>query len=58
MLISATSSAAKSTRKMKKVVATEPLAMREAATPTGIRSCIAQGWRPTSATIQPAWEAR
>ena len=35
MLISATSSAAKSTRKMKKVVATEPLAMREAAQTTG-----------------------
>ena len=57
MPISAASSTVKRARKRKKVVATEPLPMRDALTLTGSRFWIAQGWRPTSATIHPAWEA-
>ena len=58
MLNSAMSSAVNSARKMKKVVETDPLGIFEAATPTGIRSWMAHGWRPTSATTHPACEAR
>ena len=57
MLSSATSSAVKSTRKRMKVVVTDPLGIFEAATPTGISSWMAHGWRPASATIHPACEA-
>ena len=52
--ISAMRRIVKSTRNMKKVVCTVPAVRLERATVTGSRSWIAQGWRPTSATIQPA----
>ena len=58
MLSSAMSSAVKSARKMKKVVATDSPGSFDTPTPTGIRSWMTQGWRPTSATTQPACEAR
>ena len=58
MLSSAISNAVKSARKMKKVADADPGPIFEAAMPTGIRSWMAHGWRPTSASTQPACEAR
>ena len=57
MLISAINSRVNSARNMKKVVCTVPVVRLVRATAVGSRSWMDQGWRPTSATIQPACEA-
>ena len=58
MASSAASSTVKSARKMKNVTATGVAAMCDPYTQAGSRFWIVHGWRPTSATIQPACEAR
>ena len=54
MLISATSMIVKSRKKRAKVIITDEASILEIAACTGRRFCIVQGWRPTSATTQPA----
>ena len=47
----------KSMANIQNVVITQSDAILVTATFVGIKSCTTQGWRPTSATIQPHWEA-
>ena len=54
MLISATRRQVKMRRKRKKVVATPEAGTSLADTQVGSMSWMVQGWRPISATIQPA----
>ena len=56
MLTSATSSTVKMAAKSQKVVITDDSGMSEMAATVGRRSWIVQGYRPTSATAQPASE--
>ena len=55
MLNSAASSAVNSARKRKKVTETDPLGIFDAATPTGIRSWMAQRDAPHGRPQQPAF---
>ena len=56
MLTSAMRRMVKTAAKSQKVVITEAEEISEIAAFVGRRSCTVQGWRPTSATIQPASE--
>ena len=55
MLTSATSSNVNITANIQKVVCTDDAGTSLMPAPTGSRSWIVHGWRPTSATIHPAW---